>query len=333
MACSVVSTLGEPFERIARIVFEETARSRERLHQARGALHCDATFVLTGGFQVSGDCPCAEEYLDALCLVLLYLGGLDPANVHSYGAIARKHCRLRVVPDVQRHRRGRRTQQRVDRLASGAIGRALATDRQRALLVDVVTEAGSAAPLEDDAQLLRSLAERRARRFGGDADRHLSRVAEDLRVVRAAADEHGPRRRDTDGTLVSWWEHYVERGLGQRERLGVLPIDPASTQDGPAVDVADRSAVAVLERIEDRHAVAAVTGISPGDDVDAALAHTFAAGVIGRDEPAARDATIGLLRRMTGQGLLGSSRLSSIVNNPGQLDEIVEAARRVPVGR
>ena len=165
MACSVVSTLGEPFERIARIVFEETARSRERLHQARGALHCDATFVLTGGFQVSGDCPCAEEYLDALCLVLLYLGGLDPAKVHSYGAIARKHCRLRVVPDVQRHRRGRRTQQRVDRLASGAIGRALATDRQRALLVDVVTEAGSAAPLEDDAQLLRSLAERRARRF------------------------------------------------------------------------------------------------------------------------------------------------------------------------
>jgi hypothetical protein len=143
VAASLLSHNRSLFLDIARIVYQETRVSRRNLHAVRGGLRCDASVVVTGGFAVSGDCPCVEEYLEVLVEVVRYLDRQNPAEVGSYGALARSHCRLRAVRDAHRRRNGSRTQQRTDRLAASAIGRALVTDAQRALLRHVVQEAAS----------------------------------------------------------------------------------------------------------------------------------------------------------------------------------------------
>lgn len=231
---------------VARIVFAETRVSRRQLHAVRGALGCDATFEFDCTYVVSGGCPCVDEFVDVVVSVWRYLSELDPATVRSYGALARAHCRLRAIPDARRQRRGRQSIQKPEQLATGAIGRSLATDQQRALLVDIVSEAGSAAPLDGDEQLPRRLAELRAGRFGGSPESHLAGVHRDLSVVRAAADEHGARKRDSAGVLVSWWERYVESGLGKRERLHTVPVHDHG------LDVADPNAGRAMDAVLDR---------------------------------------------------------------------------------
>ena len=235
---------------VARVVFAETRASRRQLHAVRGALGCDATFEFDHTYVVSGGCPCVDEFVDVLLAVWRYLSDRDPATVRSYGALARAHCRLRAVPDAQRQRRGRQSIQKPEQLAQGAIGRALATDQQRALLVDIVSEAGSAAPLDGDEQLLRRLAELRADRFGGRPESQLSGVIEDLPVVRAAAEGRGARKRDSAGVLVSWWERYVESGLGKRERLHTIPSH--DTIGDHRMDVPDPTAEWAMDEVLDR---------------------------------------------------------------------------------
>ncbi len=235
---------------VARVVFAETRASRRQLHAVRGALGCDATFEFDHTYVVSGGCPCVDEFVDVLLAVWRYLSDHDPARVRSYGALARAHCRLRAVPDAQRQRRGRQSIQKPEQLAQGAIGRALATDQQRALLVDIVSEAGSAAPLDGDEQLLRRLAELRADRFGGRPESQLSGVIEDLPVVRAAAEGCGARKRDSAGVLVSWWERYVESGLGKRERLHTIPSH--DTIGDHRMDVPDPTAEWAMDEVLDR---------------------------------------------------------------------------------
>ncbi|WP_424187664.1 hypothetical protein ACOBQX_07695 [Actinokineospora sp. G85] len=218
------------FLSIAEIVFKATAQMRKDLHRVRGALGCDARFDLKGRFRVSGGCPCVDEFTEAVVVVWNYLLAQDPAVVGSYEAMARTHCRVRVVNDLLRARRGARGLQRTDHLAESVIGRALATDEQRALLRHIADEAGSAAPLESEAQLFDRLALLRAVEFGGTAAEHLAGVCADLPVVRAAAIRHGKRQRDSYGVQVSWWERYVEAGLGMRHRLGLVDSDVVAGQ-------------------------------------------------------------------------------------------------------
>jgi hypothetical protein len=288
---------------VARIVFAETRVGRSQLHAVRGALGCDATFDLDHAYVVSGGCPCVDEFVDVLLAVWRYLSDRDPATVRSYGALARAHCRLRAVPDARRQRRGRQSMQKPGQLATGAIGRALATDRQRALLVDIVSEAGSAAPLDGDEQLLRRLAELRADRFGGSPESHRSGVCRDLPVVRAAADEHGARKRDSAGVLVSWWERYVESGLGKRERLHTVPVHDTPGDHG--VDVPDPAAAQAMDAVLDRivstglalhlpgelaHALADTAGTARRRDAEEPVrSHLLALVAVGAVPPAALD--------------------------------------------
>jgi len=121
-----------------------------------------------------------DEYIEALVEVCRFLRGQDPASIGNVHALARTHLRLRVVKDLHRRRR-------TDRLEHGAIGRALSTPEQKALLRHLVEEAGSDAPLDSDTQLIGRLARRRAGEFGGAAEDHVGGVRHDLPVVRQAA--------------------------------------------------------------------------------------------------------------------------------------------------
>jgi len=304
---------------VARIVFAETRASRRQLHAVRSALGCDATFEFDHTYVVSGGCPCVDEFVDVLVSVWRYLSDRDPATVRSYGALARTHCRLRAIPDAQRRRRGRQSIQKPEQLAVGAIGRALDTDRQRALLVDIVSEAGSAAPLDDDEQLLRRLAELRAGRFGGSPEAHLSGVYQDLLVVRDAADEHGARKRDSAGILVSWWEYYVESGLGKRERLHTVPVHET--------DVLDRTAARAMDAVLDR---IVATGLAPHLSEEHALA---LADIVGKAGPqGAVEPVRGHLRVLAAMGAvppgaLEDDRLGRITNAALRLHRTVSRLR------
>jgi hypothetical protein len=284
----------ELFAEVSRIVFDETRDARAMLHNVRGALSCDARFRVGRVFRVSGGCPCVDEYVDALVEVWRYLGNQDPDVVRSFGAVARTHCRTRVVPDLHRDRRARRTQARTDRLADSTIGRALATEQQRALLRHLVDEAGSAAPLADDAQLVRRLADLRSHEFGGAAEDHVASVVRDMPIVRAAATAFGRRHRDDNGILVSWWEFYVERGLGLRAQL--------STWDDQVIEVAS----------------------ADPDDADDIVVLTLTTAVRGSRSPSKSIGTA--LKTLAARGVLDGRMVETLVEDAHRLTEIVTAA-------
>ncbi|MCO1575125.1 hypothetical protein M8C13_05050 [Crossiella sp. SN42] len=255
------------FLEIARVVFDETRAVRRDLHRVRGALGCDAVYELAERYRISGNCPCVDEFTDAVVKVWRYLESRNPDEVRSYGAMARAHCQLRIVGDLVRARRGARGLQRTEYLADSVIGRALATDQQRALLRHLADEAASSAPLGSDAQLLGRLAELRAQEFGGSREQHRAGVVADLPVVREAALRHGRRRRDGNGDLVSWWEFYIETGLGRRERLNLL-VD---------VDLAHPH----TDHVEDEVVVSAVLNHARnGTDVPTLITHLGRLGLV-----------------------------------------------------
>jgi hypothetical protein len=96
----------------------------------------------------------------------------------------------------------------------------------------VVAEAGSPAPLRDDAQLHSRLADLVAAEFGGAADDWRTRVATGLRTL----EEHcrgGPAVAAwpaRQGGTRSWWDRYVDEPLGRRAcpdlvRLDAVPLN------------------------------------------------------------------------------------------------------------
>lgn len=323
---------GGMFCRIAHIVFHELAESRRNLHTARGALPCDASFRFAADFRVSGGCPCVDEYLDALVEVCRFLQCQDLADVRNVYALARAHLRLRVVKDLNRRRRAGRTQQRTDRLEHGAIGRALATPEQRALLRHLVEEAGSDSPLDSDTQLVRRLARRRGDEFGGSADDHSDGVGRDLPVVRQAAITHGRRQRDSAGVLVSWWERYVETGLGRRERLSTVPITmaiPEGEQPGsPVLDLADPRAGEPFDAVLQTRAISEVTG-KPAARADPELAVVrMLAGAVATATTAlqARAAIRAALHVLGATDAVPQSRIDVLLGDPAAFDAVVCAA-------
>lgn len=316
---------------IARVVFHELAESRRNLHAARGSLPCDASFRFGGGFRVSGSCPCVDEYLDALVELCRFLQRQDPAGIGNVHALARTHLRLRVVKDLNRRRRAGRTQQRTDRLEQGAIGQALRTPEQKALLRHLVEEAGSDSPLDSDAQLIRRLARRRAGEFGGTTDDHIDAVRQDLPVVRQAAIAHGRRRRDPAGVLVSWWEHYVETGLGRRERLSTISITTAAVDGEPAtVDLADPRADEPFDAVLQAHAISRATGL-PAEPLDSdpelAVVHALARAVAPTTtQLQARAAVRTALHSLSRADIVSRSRVAVLLDNPAALDAVASAA-------
>jgi len=320
------------FSRIARVVFHELAESRRNLHAARGALPCDASFQFVGGFRISGGCPCVDEYLDALMEVWRFLQGQDPSGIGSVDALARTHLRLRVIKDLHRHRRGGRTQQRTDRLERSAIGQALPTPKQKALLRHLVEEAGSDAPLDSDTQLIRRLARRRADEFGGTAEDHVDGVRHDLPVVRQAAITHGRRQLDPAGVLVSWWEHYVETGLGRRERLSTIPITTAAPEGDPTspstLDLADPRAGEPFDAMLQAHAITQATGLPAGvPDPELAVARVLTRAVgPTTTQLQARTAVRAALLSLSCAEVVPSSRVAVLLGDLTALDAVVSAA-------
>lgn len=319
------------FSRLARVVFHELAESRRNLHAARGALHCDASFQFAGGFRVSGGCPCVDEYTDALVEVCRFLQGQDPAGIGNVYALARTHLRLRVVKDLHRRRRAGRTQQRTDRLEHGAVGRALSTPEQRALLRHLVEEAGSDAPLDSDTQLIGRLARRRTDEFG-PAEDHVEGVRHDLPVVRQAAITHGRRRRDPGGVLVSWWEHYVENGLGRRERLSTIPIITAVPEDEPTgtstLDLADPRAGEPFDAVLQAHALSQATGrpVERADPELAVVGTLTGAVAATTTQLQARAAVRTALRALGTAELVPHTRIAVLLGDPAALDAVISAA-------
>lgn len=318
------------FGRLARVVFYELDESRRRLHAARGALRCDAHFRFDE-FRVWGDCPCVNEYVDALVEVCRYLQTHDPARIGNVYALARTHLRLRVIKDLNRRRRAERTQQRTDRLERGAIGRALDTPEQRALLRHLVDEAGSDAPLDSDLQLVGRLARRRATEFGGVAEDHADGVRRDLPVVRQAAISHGRRQRDLSGVLVSWWEHYVEHGLGRRERLCTVPITTTPGDEAGAaatLDVADPRAGDPFDAALHAHALGQATGRLPdGLDPDAGVVAMLTDAVTATTtQQQARAAVRAALCALSAAEIVPRARLAVLLGDPAALDAVVSAA-------
>lgn len=316
---------------IARVVFHELAESRRNLHAARGALPCDASFRFGGGFRVSGGCPCVDEYLDALVELCRFLQRQDPAGIGNVHALARTHLRLRVVKDLNRRRRAGRTQQRTDRLEQGAIGQALGTPERKALLRHLVEEAGSDSPLDSDEQLIRRLARRRADEFGGTTDGHVDAVRQDLPVVRQAAITHGRRQRDSAGVLVSWWEYYVETGLGRRERLSTIPITTAAVDGEPAtVDLADPRADQPFDAVLQAHAISRATGLptEPLDsDPELAVVRILAEAVAPTTtQLQARAAVRTALRSLSRADVVSRGRVAVLLDDPAALDAVASAA-------
>lgn len=323
---------GGAFCRIARLVFHELAESRRNLHAARGSLPCDASVQFSGGFRTSGGCPCVDEYVEALVEVCRFLRGQDPAGIGNVHALARTHLRLRVVKDLHRRRRAGRTQQRTDRLEHGAIGRALSTPEQKALLRHLVEEAGSDAPLDSDTQLIGRLARRRAGELGGTAEDHVGGVRHDLPVVRQAAITHGRRQRDPAGVLVSWWEHYVETGLGRRERLSTVPITTAAPEGEPSgastLDLADPRADEPFDAVLHTHALSQTTG-RPVEQADPELAVVGAlSGAVAATttQLQARAAVRTALRTLGTAELVPRARLAVLLGDPAALDAVLSAA-------
>jgi hypothetical protein len=322
----------DTFPSIARIVFHELAESRRNLHAARAALPCDASFRFISGFRVSGDCPCVDEYLEALVEVCRFLQRQGSSGIGNVSALTRTHLRLRVVKDLNRRRRAGRTQQRTDRLEHGAIGRALATPDQKALLRHLVEEAGSDSPLDSDTQLVRRLARRRADEFGGTADDHIDGVRRDLPVVRQAAIIHGRRQRDSADVLVSWWERYVETGLGRRERLSTVPITTA-TPDGeqvgtPALDLADSLAGEPFEAVLQAHAISEATGrpVSGPDPELAVVSMLVDAVATAATALQARAAVRAALSALGCAEAVPGTRIEVLLGDPAALDAVVCAA-------
>lgn len=184
----------------------------------RGAdLHTDGTL------QFGGDCVCLELVVDALVEGDRFLERRGAELANASGAV-RVHVRTRALADWTRHRRVRMgAQARTDRLRTSARARALPDDFHRALLEHLADEAGSLAPLVDEAQLYRRLtelmaAEPAAVTAGPGALE--DRVAAAMPTI-ASACRSGPlvsAGPGSDGERVTWWERYIERPLGKREQ-------------------------------------------------------------------------------------------------------------------
>jgi hypothetical protein len=136
-------------------------------------------------------------------------------------------------------------------------------------------------------------------------------VTADLPVVRAAAEAHGRRKRTSSGELVTWWEFYVETGLGRRTPLSV--VDISSHVDG--VEVADDRQADAEARLVDEQLIAA-------------LAHA----ALDTDPARVTDTVARSLQALARQGVLPDQVLRRVLDDRGRLAAIARAATDVAQG-
>lgn len=231
------SLAAESLHDVLLAVWWEASRMRAAIHRLVGGHRCDVVLVagtlrLGAGpagangarLSVDGDCTCRDYLVDLLVESDRFLVRTHGTLTNPPGAV-RQHIRLRANADWGRGRRlAMGAQARADRIRAGVRARQLPDDFHRAVLEYLVDEAGSLASLEDDDQLHRRLAERAAAEFGGDAAKLLPLVRSAIPVVEAAC-RTGARSDPGDGSMVTWWERYVERPLGRRVRRGDAELD------------------------------------------------------------------------------------------------------------
>lgn len=210
-------------------------------------------------FLLSGECPCRPLLVEVFVSAHLYLKARGN-TLRRPEAAARRHVASRQH-DFTRQRRGDMgAQVRTDRLLASRRARQLETDEQRLLLRDIAEEAGSEAPLEDDAQLERRLATLRGRRCGIDPESLLADVRRDLILVRRHYSSGPSVNVGTRAhpELVSWWDAYIEGPLGRRPRSSDLAATTgAGWVDGepPAgLDLPCAATEASFQRVLDQRA-------------------------------------------------------------------------------
>jgi hypothetical protein len=244
------------------------------------------------------------------------------------GAV-RRHIASRQH-DYPRQQRGERgAQVRTDRLLTSARAGQLETDEQRQLLKEIADEAGSEAPLENEAQLEVRLAVLRARRLKVDPDSVLADVRRDLAIVKA---HYSSGRLVNVGTvdqpdLVSWWEAYIERPLGRRHRMSDIPVStvPTCLDEGAqtGVQLPCPSGEVGYQQIVDH------LSADPDDTVLLALRLTAQS-----DPRGDRDSQLEItLRRLAQEGRILSGVVESFLADPSRRVDAAEAFGEVLAAR
>ena len=245
------------FVEVVHAVWWESAPMRAVLHRVGRDSICDVRVLadgrdiagvrpepndrpMTPRLHISGECACAHYLMDMLAEADRFLAAYGRTLRNPPGAV-RQHLRTRAADWTRRRRTEMGAQARTDRIRSTVRARSLPDDFHRALLEYLVGEAGSLAPLEDDAQLHRRLCELAAAEFDGVAADYRDRVTEAMRVVELVCRSgrlvpEGPGQTGR----ITWWERYVDRPLGRRRRLG----DESLSAGPPAGGGLDRTQIA-----------------------------------------------------------------------------------------
>jgi hypothetical protein len=267
-----------------------------------------------GGYRLTGECPCRDLVADAIEIVLSFLTDHGGALTNPPGAV-RKHLRYRMI-DLHRHARCELgAQAKPETVAENRYGRALPDDFHRALYVMVVDEAGIRGPLRGRAGLLRRLADRCGKDFGGEARRRLPAA---LRLIERTC-QSGPRVNvgtRTEPELVTWWEAYIERPLGRR-------FDPASVGDTPT-DVADPTAPHAFDHV--------LSAVAAGLDVNGESAEDIVARTVRTTVESAHDEDVELQRTVTALGerdLLPRARVRSLLADTRQREQVITCVHRM----
>ncbi len=243
-----LDAMAEPVLReVVSAVRSEIWQTRENLHRLCCVRRCDMQLQVGGAHRllITGECLCRDFLQDMLTEADRFLVHHADPVLNPPGAV-RKHVRTRAYDWFRQMRAERGTQVRTDRIRDGAIAALLPDPHHRALLEFVVQEAGSLAPLGNEAELHRRLAGLIAAEFGGTVEENLRRVVEGLpRIEAAARSVRRVRAAPGSDELVTWWERYVERPLGRRQRLDSVPWEPADSDLWPRLVEPDPGGAAV----------------------------------------------------------------------------------------
>lgn len=331
--CGGLDTLPVPgLIAVVRAVWFESGSMRHAIHRLRGVRACDLTLAVAGTrfgdgpmepsgpaamLLVSGECRCRDYLVDLLVAADRFLVEHGSALRNPPGAV-RAHLRKREPADWTRRRRTELgAQARTDRIRRTARARHLQDDFHRALFEYIADEAGSLAPLEDDAQLLRRLAERAAQEFGGDPGEYTGRVASGLAVVEVAcrAGRRVAAAPDRPKELITWFERFIERPMGKRDRL----TEESLTVDAERSEADHAAELAEFDRLLDAHRC-----VETDDEVlGVVLEATSAAG----SSPDRHDALIAAAADLVDRCALTAEVAASFVRDERRVQEAIDCIR------
>lgn len=308
---------------VLRAIWSETAAMRAALHRVHGVRHCDTELSGPGlrlpgrarpkemrPLRICGDCPCRDYVADMVDIAWTFLAAHGEELLNPAGAV-RAHVRRRRSEPLRRRRVERGAQAKPAVVRANRYGRALPDELHRAVLESLVDEAGSAAPLDGEAQLHRRIAERCALEFGGAPAAHLAALPEVLRVIEKTCGE-GPRVNAGDRThpeLVSWWEAYVQRPLGRRPRR---------------FDVRYPDAIDTVEALTHRD-----SGRFGMSEVDTVIVTRVTTAVAHVPSPGHRAALAAAIRTLAEDSFIPEHLARALQADPARLDVVLARVREV----